>query len=236
MPNSLIRAGSVVTAAVVGAGLSLSLVTTALAHAEIEVEPARAGATDALITVIPEAHSQNAGVVSVQVFPPEGISPGDVTLVSAPDGWEMTIDDDSYTIAGDELEVDADPRHEIRVRRLPDTSEIYFRMLTTYSDGEVERWIELPSDDNPNPSHGAPGADLAPGDPAADPTSPPPATPARSAPASSPDAATDLAAADDTGNTALLVAIAVIAAAVAAAGTGWLVNRRRATAATPSEH
>lgn len=237
MRNGLVRANSVIAAAVVGAGLSLSAAATALAHAEIEIEPARAGATDAVITVFPEAHHHNAGTVSVEVFLPEGIVPADVTLLDGPDGWEMTTGEESYTIAGDELDVDVSALHLIQVRQLPDVDEIYFRILVTYSDGQIDRWIELPSEDNPNPSHGAPGAELAPAEPPASPTPPRAITPSPSAPTPSPEIETDLAAAgDDAGNTGLLIAVAVIVAAVAAAAVGWMLHRRRASGPAPEEH
>ena len=234
MRNGLVRANSVIAAAVVGAGLSLSAAATALAHAEIEIEPARAGATDAVITVFPEAHNHHAGTVSVEVFPPEEIAPADVTLLDGPHGWEMTTGEESYTIAGDELDIDESALHLIQVRQLPDAEEIYFRILVTYSDGQVDRWIELPSEDNPDPSHGAAGAELAPAEPAASPTPPGATTPSPSVPTPSPEAGTDLAAADDdAGTTALLVAVAVLVAAVAAAAVGWMIHRRRAGGAMP---
>ena len=235
MRNGLLRAGSAAIAAVVGAGLSLGVATTALAHAEIDVDPAQAGATDAVVTVFPEAHNHNAGAVSVEVFLPDGIVPEDVTLLDGPDGWEMTAGEESYTIAGDELEIDVSPLHEIRVRQLPDVEEIWFRILTTYSDGQVDRWIELPSEDNPNPSHGAAGAELAPADPVASPTPPAAPTPTPPAPSPSPESGTDQAAvAEDAGNTGLLIAIALAAAVVAAAGIGWMLHRRRAGTPGPA--
>jgi uncharacterized protein YcnI len=237
MRNGLNRAGAVIAAAVVGAALSLSIATTALAHAEIEVEPARAGATDAVITVFPEAHNHHAGTVSVEVFLPEGIAPTDVTLLDGPEGWEMTTGEQSYTIAGDELDVDVSALHLIQVRQLPDVEEIYFRILVTYRDGQVDRWIELPSEDNPDPSHGAPGAELAPAEPVASPTPPPRATtPSPAAPTPSAEAGTDLAAAGgDAGNTGLLVAVVVIVAALATAAVGLVLHRRRASGLAPEE-
>lgn len=215
-------------AAAVGAGVSLIIATPALAHAEVEVEPAQAGAIDALVTLIPEAHNHNAGVVSVQVFPPDGIAPSDVTLVDGPDGWEMTADDESYTIAGDELEPDVTPVHTVRVGQLPDAPAIYFRMLVTYGDEQVDRWIEEPSEANPEPANAAPGVELAAAaapSPAAAPATTPPAE------ATTPPAGDAAGADEDSGNTGLVIALVVIAAIVAVAVAGLVVLRRRGAAA-----
>jgi hypothetical protein len=224
--NRLIRPGAVLAAAALGAGLSMTVATTALAHAEVEVEPARALATDVLVTVFPEAHNHHAGATSVEVFLPEGISPQDVTLLDGPEGWEMTTGPESYTIAGDELEIDVSPLHRIQIRQLPDVAEIWFRILTTYSDGQVDRWIEIPTDDNPNPSNAAAGVTLAAADVAAAP-SPTAEVAPPTAPSPTAEPAEDSAAAGDGGgNTGLLVGIIVLAV-LAVAGAGWAIARRR---------
>lgn len=217
-----IRAGRLAAAAAAGAVLSLAVTSTALAHAEIEVDPAEAGATDALVVVFPESHNHDAGAVSVQVYPPEGITPQDITLVSGPAGWEMTLDEDSYTLAGEELEIDASPEHEIRVRQLPDEPVIYFRILLNYSDGQVDRYIEIPTEDNPDPPHAAPGAELAQAAP------PEPAAPTTE-PAAEPSPEVIAEEADDGGvNTALIITLVVVGLGAAGAGTALLIRRNRA--------
>jgi uncharacterized protein YcnI len=218
------RPRALAAAAMLGMGACLAVAAPALAHAEVGIEPAQAGAADAIVTVFPEAHNHNAGTVSVQVFLPEGIDPGGITLLDGPPGWELTTDDESYTIAGDELAVDTSALHQVRVNQLPFADVIYFRILVTYSDGQVDRWIEVPSEANPQPDHGAPGVELAAA--AAPPTTPPAAT---SPPAQTTSPPAEAApAADDVGNTGLVITLVVIAAAVAAAVAGLVVVRRRA--------
>lgn len=219
------RLVAIVAAAGAGALATLAAGAPALAHAEVEVEPAQAGARDALVTVLPEAHHHNAGAVSVQVFPPEGIAAGEVALVSGPEDWELTTDEDSYTVAGPELAIETSPEHEIRVRQLPNQPVVHFRILTTYSDGEVDRWIEIPTEDDPEPPDAAPTVELA---AAAAPTTP------AAAPATTPaEPTTSPAAAAEDGSSGSAWPLLVIAAIVAVAmlGGGIYVARRRGVAA-----
>jgi hypothetical protein len=218
--------GTLAVAAMLGVGACLAIAAPALAHAEVEIEPAQAGATDVIVTVFPEAHNHNAGAVSVQVFLPEGIDPGGVTLIDGPPGWELTIDEESYTIAGDELEIDTSALHQIRVDQIPfDAEVIYFRILVTYGDGQVDRWIEEPSDANPEPANAAPGVELA-----AAAVPPPTTPPAPISPpaATSPPAGEAAPAAEESGSTGLVIALVAIAAVVAAAVAGLLAARQRA--------
>jgi hypothetical protein len=165
----------------------------------------------------------------VQVFLPEGIAPADVTLVSRPSGWRMATDADSYTVSGRALSVGTDARHRVRVRRLPTDPIIYFKVLVTYSDDRVDRWIELPSSANPTPENPAPGVRLAGGvsrTPTPPPTTPPPTS---DAPAVTTAAAPTLAASPAGGGNGLLIGLIVAALAIAGAIAFLLLRRRRAT-------
>lgn len=216
------RPGALAVAAMLGVGAGLALATPALAHAEVDIEPAEAGATDAVVTVFPEAHNHNAGTVRVQVFLPDGINPGEITLLDGPPGWELTTDEESYTIAGAELEIDTSARHQIQVAQLPFEEIVYFQLLVTYSDGQVDRWIEVPSEANPEPDHAAPGVELAAA--ATPPTTPPAAT---SPPAGATSPPTEQATpAGGSGNTGLMVTLVVLAM-LGAGVAGLLLARRR---------
>ena len=61
----------------------------------------------------------------------------------------------------------------LRVKRLPSAPQVVFKVLQSYSDGEVERWIELPGPDGKEPDKPAPVVKLSAGAPSA--TSPEPA-------------------------------------------------------------
>jgi uncharacterized protein YcnI len=148
------------TVAVVGASIPI-IGRPASAHTEVEVEPARAGATNALVTLTAEAESGTAGVTAIEVFLPAGIAPRDVTLVTAPRGWHLSTASESYRVSGPPLAVGTNARHQVRVRQLPNASRISFKVLQTYRDGRVDRWIEVPSAANPQPANPAPTVALA---------------------------------------------------------------------------
>ncbi|MCC9710914.1 YcnI family protein [Streptomyces sp. MNU76] len=126
---------------------ALRCALTGTAHAEVESDAARALAVNATLSFVSEAESDTAGLTQVRVVPPKGIAPGDVTLTDAPEGWELKSADDGYTLSGPALATGADGEHSIRGRRLPDAEQLVFRTVETYDDGEVARWIELPTDD-----------------------------------------------------------------------------------------
>jgi hypothetical protein len=223
------RLRSILAAATAGLAATVLVATPAYAHTEVEIEPARAGATNALVTITAEAENDSAGITSVQVFLPEGIAPADVTLVSRPSGWRMATDADSYTISGRALSVGTDARHRVRVRRLPTDPIIYFKVLVTYSDDRVDRWIELPSAANPTPENPAPGVRLA-GGVSRTPTPPPTTPPPTSDPAVTTEAAPTVEASPaGGGGNGLLIGLIVAAVAIAGATAFVLLRRRRAT-------
>ncbi|RKN50365.1 DUF1775 domain-containing protein [Micromonospora endolithica] len=220
-----------VVAAVAATTAAVAVGAPAWAHTKVTVAPARAGASNALVTVNAEAESDSAGVASVQVYLPDGITPGDVTLIAAPKGWKLgSVAGDSYTVAGPALAVGDDAEHRIRVRQLPDAPQISFKILQTYSDGRVDRWIEVPSAANPEPANSAPTVKLA----AAPAGSTAPTTPASPTPTTAP--ATDApvtalpspAAGSDAGtNGGLWIGLGTALAILAAAGAALYLRQRR---------
>lgn len=206
------------------AGLVL-LVGPAAAHVEVSAEPARAGAKDAVITFVAEAESTTAGIRSIQVQLPQGIAPADVTWQSGPPGWSLTATADGYQVSGPALAAGQEARYAIRVRQLPDAPSVAFKTLQTYTDGRIDRWLELPGPGGGEPEKPAPLIALAP----ATPTTTTAATPASSAPAPAQPATP--APSDRGGLSALAwVGVAVLAAVVVVAGV--VVVRRRTRART----
>ncbi|MGC5309841.1 DUF1775 domain-containing protein [Micromonospora zamorensis] len=222
-----------------GAACAVAIGTPASAHTGVKVSPARAGANNAVVTVNAEAESDDAGVKSVQVFLPEGITAPDVTLLKAPKGWKLSSTAaDSYTVGGPAVPVGTDAEHQVRVRQLPNARQVSFKILQTYSDGRVDRWIEVPSAANPEPANPAPTVKLAAA--AAPPASAAPTTAAATPSAAPSSAATDAPATDAAvtafpaasdepaaGNGGLWIGVGIVLAVLAAVGGALYFRQRR---------
>ncbi|MFE7707617.1 DUF1775 domain-containing protein [Streptomyces sp. NPDC057486] len=217
---------------------TLALAGPASAHAEVEADTAQALAENVTLSFVSEAESGSAGFTEMRVVLPEGIAPGDVTLVEAPKGWKFKATNDGYTVGGPKLAVRTDAEYKVKVRQLPDAKELAFKTVETYSDGEVSRWIELPSG-GAEPEQPAPILKLKAAAPGATPINPSPtasetATPTPSTTKSTPAAGNADAAAtatekedEDTGSpTGLIIGGVVVALAVLGGGAWWLVKRR----------
>ncbi|MEW1549714.1 DUF1775 domain-containing protein [Streptomyces tsukubensis] len=192
--------------AALACGLALVFGTAqpAAAHAGVTASDPRALAKNVTVTLTSEAESAKAGITKIQVVLPQGLSPAAVTLKNAPKGWKFIHSQGGYTVHGTALPTGKDAVHSIAVQQLPDAKELIFRVLETYSDGSVSRWIEDPGvdgSDSPAPvlklKAKAPGAVRVPIDPARVETDPPvtaltpapaPSAGAPSAPAEAPTA------------------------------------------------
>ncbi|MFJ9710186.1 DUF1775 domain-containing protein [Streptomyces sp. NPDC101234] len=228
-------------AALVGAAAltaALALAGPASAHAEVEADTPRALATDVTLTFVSEAESDSAGFTKLRVVLPEGIAPADVSLDDAPKGWKMTAASDGYTVGGPALEPGVDAEHSIKVKQLPGARELAFKTVETYSDGEISRWIELPTGDK-EPEQPAPVLKLKPAAAGATSLTPSPSpspspsasatpSPTPSVTASQSAPAANQAAGNDGGGTSAGTVVAGVAAAVVVVGGGawWLAKRR----------
>lgn len=222
------RIATVVAGVLFGA---FALAGVAAAHVEVSGKPARALALDAVVTFDAEAESTTVGISSVRVVLPEGITPADVTPVSGPNGWTLTATDDGYMIGGRALPVGTNAVYAIKVRQLPNARSIAFKTLVTYSDGKIDRWIEVPQAGEKEPANPAPVLKLAAAASGAttvtSTVSPSPSVVATTdaAPATTAGAATATATTDD-GGTSSLVWV-VIGLIVVALGVGMVIARRR---------
>ncbi|KAB1144676.1 DUF1775 domain-containing protein [Streptomyces luteolifulvus] len=202
----------------------------AFAHVEVEADKAQALAENVEISFDAESESDTAGITEVRVVLPEGIAPADVTYGEGPKGWKFTAGDDGYTVEGPALKAGVNAEYSVVVKQLPDAEKLAFKTLQTYSDGRIDRWIEL-DQDGENP---APTLKLRPAAPGAKPASPSPAesetassspTPVETEPSSSP-AAEAKEKDDDSGlSTGAWVGIGV-AVVVVAGGAVYAVRRR----------
>jgi hypothetical protein len=139
--------------AVVWGGLALP----ALAHVEVEAQPGSPGATDATLKVTAAAESSTAGITKVDVTADPAIPADQITLISGPSGWTVTPGSQGgFAIGGPALAKGEDAVVSLRVKQLPSAPQVVFKVLETYSDGDVERWIELPGPDGKEPDKPAP--------------------------------------------------------------------------------
>ncbi|WP_330285856.1 DUF1775 domain-containing protein [Streptomyces sp. NBC_00576] len=210
----------------------------AAAHVEVESDKAQALAENVEISFDAEAESDTAGIAEVRVILPKGIAPGDVTYGEGPKGWKFTTADDGYTIKGPALKAGVNAEYSVVVRQLPDVKEIAFKSLQTYSDGKIDRWIELDeSSEQP-----APVLKLKAAAPGAKPVSPSPSETASESPSPSasptptaeateaPASPAAEAASDDDGGMSAGAWIGIGAAVVVVAGAAVYLVRRRGTA------
>ncbi|MGW1271604.1 DUF1775 domain-containing protein [Streptomyces sp. NPDC002491] len=218
---------------------TLALAAPAAAHAEVEADKPQALAENVTLSFVSEAESASAGFKDLRVVLPEGIAAADVTLDEGPKGWKLTAAADGYTLAGPALKAGVDAEYKIKVRQLPDVKELVFKTVETYSDGEVSRWIELPTGgkepEQPAPvlklKAAAPGAKPVDASPTAAAPSPTPSAAASapsttpSTPNASPDADDSAADEDDGMSSGALVAVIVVALLVLGGGAWWLVKR-----------
>lgn len=167
------------------AGLAVVLAAgPALAHVEVEATPARALATDALLSLTAEAESGTAGISGLRIRLPAGLLPADLRLASGPAGWRLTGTAGVVTVSGPALPVGRSLRLGIRVRQLPDDRQLVLKTIQSYTDGKQDAWIELPTASVPEPEQPAPIVRLQAAAPGA--TAVPRATPTTAAPTTTP--------------------------------------------------
>ncbi|WP_242624612.1 DUF1775 domain-containing protein [Krasilnikovia cinnamomea] len=215
----------------------------ALAHVEVSADKKQAGATDVTLTFHGEAESSKAGIVNERVVLPKGIAPADVSLVKAPSGWTYQATPDGFTVGGKALPVGKDAEWKVKIAKLPDgETRLSFRTLESYSDGSVDRWIEIQEPGAEEPEHPAPLLTLQPAPKSATGSAPAPSASAPSGPApsgpaptaSAPDGATAVAAspsipaADPAGRSSSTWWIwpALVVAVVVAGGAVFAYRRR----------
>ncbi|SEC01310.1 DUF1775 domain-containing protein [Streptomyces sp. TLI_105] len=220
---------------------SLAMTTSAFAHVEVEAENPRALAENVELSFNAESESPTAGIAKLEVVLPEGIKPSDVAYKSGPAGWRLTPTDRGYAVSGPAVAAGEDAAYKVVIRQLPDAKSLAFKTLQTYSDGRVDRWIELEKShgDGGHSGSPAPVLELGPAAPGAEPVAPstapattpiPTAAPTSAAPttpaASDAKAGEGASEAEDSSPNTLLMIVGVAVLALATAGV-LLWNRRR---------
>ncbi|MGC9544655.1 DUF1775 domain-containing protein [Streptomyces sp. UG1] len=223
---TLPRTGRRLTVAAAAAATALLLTAVpAAAHVEVESDNAQALAENVELTFVAESESATAGITELRVVLPEGIAPSDVTYGEGPKGWKFTASDDGYTVKGPAVKAGEDAEYSVVVRQLPDAKELAFKTLQTYSDGKIDRWIELGESSGGGHGNEAPVLELKAAGPGAKPVSPSPSASESPSVSPSPQAA-DAERDDDSGLSAgawtgIVAAILILVAAVA-----FVVRRR----------
>jgi len=217
--------------AAAGGVAAAALATPAWAHVEVEADKPQAGARDVTLTFTGEAESNSGGIRSERVVLPSGITPSDVRLKKAPEGWKLTPGSDGFTVAGPALKIGEDAVWAVTVAQLPTNSTtLSFKTLETYSDGQISRWIEIPQAGQPEPDNPAPTLKVKPAAAvsSAPVTSSPTASASPAVASSAPALAPDVTEADDSSGsrTGLWVTVGIVAA-IAVAAVALLVARQR---------
>lgn len=238
MRKVLVRAG-----AVLGGGLVAVLLAASPASAHVTVNPSNAtqGGYTKLTFRVPN-EKDSATTTTVEVNLPQDTPIASVSVKPTP-GWTATAtkskldkpiksDDGEVTEAVTKIVWKADSpdtavqvgqfqEFDVSVGPLPEVDKIVFKVLQTYSDGDVVRWIEEPAADGKEPDHPAPTLKLAKAasDPATD-------TAGKDQPAAS---GTD-ASARSRADIGLGLGIAALVIALAGLVVGGLAWRRRPSA------
>ncbi len=214
-----VRLGVVTIAASVAAAATFS--TPAFAHVEVSADKPQAGATNVTVTFNGEAESTTGGIQSEQVFLPAGITPEQVQPGKVPAGWTMTRAVDNVTVSGKALPIGTDAEWSFVVAQLPfNATELVFKTLETYSDGEVVRWIDPQAPGQAEPEHPAPTLKLTAAVASA-------THPSTGSPAGTPSSASAAPGTDSASKTGLIIAIVVIVLLALAVIVAALRRRRR---------
>jgi len=168
-------------AAAVGALTFAGLAVAATASAHVTVSPASLpqGSTAELTFKVPNEESK-ANTVSLQLQIPTDHPIAQVLAKPIP-GWTIAVhtvklakplvtDDGTFTTAVNEIDWTGGTIQpgqyqdfQVSVDPLPsDTTQLVFKAVQTYSNGDVVRWIDLSTSSNPNADHPAPVLTLTP--------------------------------------------------------------------------
>jgi uncharacterized protein YcnI len=178
MRTSLMRVG----AALVGGVAAVALVVTpAAAHVTVNPSTATQGGFAKLTFRVPNERD-NATTTTIEVNLPADQPIASVS-VKPTVGWTATVtttklatpiksDDGDVTDAVSKIVWKADTaataiqvgqfqEFDVSAGPLPKVDKLVFKVLQTYSDGDVVRWIDLPAGDGTEPDHPAPTLTLA---------------------------------------------------------------------------
>lgn len=172
MRRHLLHLGAVLTVTAVAV---LALAAPAAAHVTVNPSTATQGGYTTFTFRVPNERDATS-TVKLEISLPADTPIASVTLRPL-SGWAATTDrsrltapimtdDGEITEAVTKITWTADPvaaikpgqfqEFEVSLGPLPDTDRVLFKVLQTYSDGEIVRWIDPPTADGSEPEHPAP--------------------------------------------------------------------------------
>ena len=145
---------------IIAAGASIALAALAApawAHVQVTATPGAPGATDATLKIMAAAESASAGISKLDVTADPAIPADQVTLSDGPTGWTVSPGSSGgFALSGPALPKGQDAEISLKVKQLPNAPQVTFKVVQPYSDGDVERWIELAGPDGKEPDKPAP--------------------------------------------------------------------------------
>lgn len=140
-------------------GAVLTLPASALAHVEVSPGQVPAGATLTQTFSVPNERD-DAATTKIEVQLPPGVTdpaPADV------EGWDASVAGRVVTWTGGRIEDEDREAFGVAVT-IPATegATLTYKVLQTYEDGEVARWIGTPDAENPAPTATVLGAGATP--------------------------------------------------------------------------
>jgi uncharacterized protein YcnI len=209
-----VRVGRVVVSCLLGLGLAVVGTQVASAHVTISPNTATQGEDVTLTFQVPnELDAANTTKLEVQL-PPD--APFDEVSVQPVAGWTYAVGKQgdtptTVTWSGGTIKPGEFEQFSIAVGPLPkDQTELAFKALQTYDNGDVVSWIETTTPGGAEPDHPAPVLSLT----------------ADSAAATS--GGTSVKVDDDNSNTLAVVGIGIGAVAALLAIAALVLNRKRA--------
>jgi hypothetical protein len=151
---SLRRLNVFVLGIAIGIGV---LATPAWAHVQVEAQPGAPGAVDAVLKITAAGESTTAGVTKLEIVADPAIPADQVTLVNGPTGWKTSAGSQGgFVVEGPALPTGQDANVSVRVKQLPNAPQVVFKVLQSYADGKIDRWIGLTGPDGKEPDFPAP--------------------------------------------------------------------------------
>jgi hypothetical protein len=134
-----------------------ALAAPAWAHVQVEAQPGAPGAVDAILKITAAGESTTAGVTKLEIVADPAIPADQVTLVERPTGWKTSAGSQGgFVVEGPALPTGQDAKVSVRVKQLPNAPQVVFKVLQSYGDGKIDRWIALPGPDGKEPEFPAP--------------------------------------------------------------------------------
>jgi uncharacterized protein YcnI len=170
---------SALVAATIG-GLTLALAAPASAHVTVNPNTATPGGYAKVTFRVPD-EKDNANTTKLEVTLPAGRPIASVSIKPVP-GWTAVTEktklatplksgDGDITEAVSKITWTADAgsvikpgqfqEFDVSLGPLPQSGQMIFKALQTYSDGDIVRWIDEPTTDGTEPDHPAPVLKLA---------------------------------------------------------------------------